>query len=385
MRPDDGVVVEGVVGVVARPAGRHLDAFERRDPVCQHGPHLALPQIGVHGQVVRLDGMVDVGFAAGHVGVAVAAHVHARRVDGEGEWLVEWFGCLEDVGEALARFDGEVEAGHLGHPCCSGAGGVHHGSAGDGRTGIEGDADDPSVSLVDVGDGGLVVGDPVALGVGAEGVEHRAAVEVPLVDRVVAAADDVVEVVEGERRSEFVAIQDPSRCAPGRLQLLVRLENAGKRRVGGEIEVAEIVGGELRNIGAVEPRRERADELRRELADPDVDLVGELLSDTAVGRRRRAVLVGRVAFDDEDGAIESGFSRQPPGGRRAHHRSTHDDDVVVLVQLCHGEIPSFTLRCGSSSWIDGAVTGCSPDDGRSLRRPGRVRPGRRTPHHRGAP
>ena len=329
--------------------------------------------------------MVDVGPTAGQVRVAVTAYVHARRVNGEGEWLIEWFGCLEDVGETFARFDGEFEAGHLGYPCCSGAGSVHHGSAGDGRTGIEGDADDPSISLVDAGDGGPVVGDPIALGVRAEGVEHRAAVEISLVDRVVAAADDVVEVVEGERRSEFVAIQDPGRCAPGRLQLLVCLKEVGKRRVGGEIEVAEVVGGELWDFGAVEPRREGADELRRELADPDVDLVGELLSNTAVGRRRRAVLVGRVAFDDEDGAIESGFSRQPPGGRRAHHRSTHDHDVVVLAQLCHGEIPSFTLRCGSSSWIDVAVTGCSPDDGRSPRRPGRVRPGRRTRLHRGAP
>ena len=118
-----------------------------------------------------------------------------------------------------------------------------------------------------------MVGDPVALGVGAEGVEHRAAVEVPLVDRVVATADDVVEVVERERRSEFVAIQDPGRCAPGRLNLLVCLENASKRRISGEIKVAEVVGGELRDICVVEPRRERADELRRKLADPDVDLV----------------------------------------------------------------------------------------------------------------
>ena len=117
---NDGVVVEGVVGVVARPAGRHLDAFERRDPVCQHGPHLALPQIGVHGQVVRFDGMVDVGPTAGQVRAAVTAYVHARRVNGEGEWLIEWFGCLEDVGETFARFDGEFEAGHLGYPCCSG-------------------------------------------------------------------------------------------------------------------------------------------------------------------------------------------------------------------------------------------------------------------------
>ena len=110
-------------------------------------------------------------------------------------------------------------------------------------------------------------------------LEHGAEVEVALVDRSVRAADDVVELVEGVLVGDLVSGQQPGRGTQRGLHLLEIPQRNSARLRGGQVQVAEVVGEDLRHLGvATEMFPEVTHVVGGEAADLDVQRVRELLS-----------------------------------------------------------------------------------------------------------
>jgi len=329
MRPHHHVVVERVVGVVAGPLAGDLEAFEGRHAMGQHRPYLGFEDVMVHGEVVVVDGWVHIRGAAAHVGVAVAAHVDAGGVDGERQSGLERLGCVEDEGVSLARLDRQGGTRHPGHfdrtrPCgIDERVAVNPVARGQDRRGHT-----PSRN-VETDD---LVGDvlhAVLAGLAAPPIEHRARVEVALVGQVVAAADDVVDVVEGVGGLDLGRVHDASPRPQLRLDGLVAPEYLGEALVACEIHVAEVVGEDVGDLGiAAEALAEVPHEVRAEAGDLHVERVRELLAHAAVRVRGGCIRIARVAFDHQHRAVEAVAGGQRPGDRRPHDRSADDDHVV---------------------------------------------------------
>ena len=102
----------------------------------------------------------------------------------------------------------------------------------------------------------------------------------------------------------------------------------GATRLGREEEVAvldEVDLGDLAVHG--EESVQRLQELDAELADLHVERRAELHADARRRERGRRGAEGRVAFDDEDAAVEVRPAGEEGRDRRADDGATHDDDV----------------------------------------------------------
>ena len=134
VRADDGVLIEGVEGIVPDPRVDQLDPLELGHAAGQHRPDLVLPQpvIGCkvvvgHRRIVAL-----FGWAAGEVVAPVGAHVHPAGVDGQRQVLIQRLGGIKDKRVALARLHGQLCTDHARGFHCPGTAGVDHLPAGDG-------------------------------------------------------------------------------------------------------------------------------------------------------------------------------------------------------------------------------------------------------------
>src|SRR6516225_4388119 len=114
VRADDRVLVEPIVVVVTRPGVHGLDALEHRHTRRQPGPHHAVEE-GVI-DLFEVGGGRLLAFLrrlAAKEEAPLRAKPHARRIDGQRTKAQRWGGlaAIDDVDEALARLDREVEAG----------------------------------------------------------------------------------------------------------------------------------------------------------------------------------------------------------------------------------------------------------------------------------
>ena len=162
----------------------------RPSPRREHRPDVFLPEAVVHLEVVEFDSRVDVAVATGHVGVfAVLAKMHAGGVDRERQVAVERLLGGEDPGVALARFDRQADACHLGRAVGAWPGGVDHLATADGLTGGECHAVDAAAVRV-AGHLNHFVGDVLDTAftrLAPPPIEDRDAFPIAFVDRVDAA------------------------------------------------------------------------------------------------------------------------------------------------------------------------------------------------------
>ena len=171
----------------------------------------------------------------------------------------------------------------------------------------------------------------------ADALEQRPPVERPLAHSAEPTAGHLCRVHVGEPRREFVGAQH--RHVGARSDL-------GERFGPETLEVCLVVGEEqVAGAAKVERRRftfdldvvvEVLDEVDSELAELDVEFVGELFADAVLRTRRLGRVVGPVRFDHQNPTVEVGVLAEPVGNSAPHHRSTDADDVVALEELVAG-------------------------------------------------
>ena len=135
------------------------------------------------------------------------------------------------------------------------------------------------------------------------------------------------------------------------------LEHRGQHRLGRDQQVAILpethVGG-LAVDGKVVV--EMLDEFDAEQPDPHVLGRGELLPESARGLRRRGVLVGRVAFDDQHRPVEPRFASKKQRRGAAGDATPGDYNVVSVVSGIHAAIIPRVVRSAGT-----ALGGRRPD------------------------
>jgi hypothetical protein len=264
--------------------------------------------------------------------------VDAAGVDRQREVLVERVLRRGDEGVAAACLDRHGRAGHPGDVVGARAGRVDDRPDPELLPGGQGDRGDLRPGAADGDDVVLDVLHAVLAGLAAQPLDHGGRVELTFVHVVVAARDDVVQVVEGKALGDVGGRKDLRAGAARRLEALVALQDAGEVDRVGEVEVAEAADAELRHGRVVtEHRAEAVDELGRVLRDPHVDLGGELLAHAVVARRRRRVAQGGVALDDQHAAVEARQGAQVPGDRGPAGGPADDHDVVAALPRAGGD------------------------------------------------
>ena len=108
MRADDRVLIEGVIGVMSRPAVDQLDRFELWHTGGDDGPDLLLPDAVVLGEIVIGYGRIIIGRTAGKIIAPLRTHMHARGVDGEGKVAGQRLLGIKDEAVAFARLNWQV-------------------------------------------------------------------------------------------------------------------------------------------------------------------------------------------------------------------------------------------------------------------------------------
>ena len=261
----------------------------------------------------------------------VLAHVDARRVDGERQGPVQRPLGGEDVAQPLARLDRRGDPGHRRRRAAPRAGRVDDDAARDLLARREAHRLDPAAIRRQAHPHHRIgnVLHAARTGRAGEAGEQVVPVEIAFVAGVEAAADDVVQHVEGKARGDLVRREDGGARSLGRLHRLVGLQRGGESGIVSQIEVADLVQPQLRHlVPAAEPGAEIAHEFRAELRAAHIDRIRILLADAAVGERGGRLRVARVALDDEDAAGKARMLGQEPRGRRAVHRPADDDDIV---------------------------------------------------------
>ena len=88
------------------------------------------------------------------------------------------------------------------------------------------------------------------------------------------------------------------------LSLVIPLQNGGQIGIVGKAKIIEIAGTQLRHGRiAAQFLPKILDEIGRELADPDVDWIGDLLAHTAVGGAGLGLGKARIGFHHQHPAL----------------------------------------------------------------------------------
>ena len=208
------------------------------------------------------------GWTAGEVVAPVGAHVHPAGVDGQRQVLIQRLRGIKDKRVALARLHGQLRTDHARGFHRPGAAGVDHLPAGDGLSGRQphGVHGGPGRVEVHANDFVGAVFDPALARRTPPPVKDGRAVEIALVDRVVAAGDDVVELVERELRRDLLAAEHARARAEVRLDLLVLAQQVGEGLIVGQIEITEALQHDIRHpLVPAHEITEVPDEVRAEL------------------------------------------------------------------------------------------------------------------------
>ena len=333
-RSDHGVVVQRVVGVVARPRVGHTDPLERRYPVGQRRPDDLFPLlvadrevVGVHLHVVQRRG-------TGQVVGWFGPDVDSGGVDGQRQGRpVEGLAAGEHEGGADPGFHRQFQAGHFGDPPAPRPGTVHDPTTGHHVARRQLHVGDPPPTIL--GSGEPQVDHPVGevlhavvAGPLLEAPHQAVGIECALVPEAQAGSDQVLHEQVREPVGQIAGGQQGDLGTTGALHLVVLPQDV-HAVVGGQEQVAGLPEAQLRGfVFHLDVLVEVGEELGGEHRQPDVHRFGELVADAGLGQRRGGLLVGGVGLDDQHRAVVVGVLGQPVGQRAAHDGPTDDDCVV---------------------------------------------------------
>ena len=331
MRPQHGVLIERVIGIMADPVADHLDGIEARRTVPEGGPDDLFPQMQVGFEILGVAGAVIAGHGGGDP-LLVFRPDPVIAVDHQGRGGDAGIRRVDDKDGALARFDGDVEARHAQDLRGAGACGIDGGGAGDVTPLPQRDAGDAACGDGQARDG---IGDePRAelAGRGAEAAEEAHIVEEAFIAGAETGTRQIIGVQPGKARGRFLWRKDFRRRAVIALQgreIGQRLQAFGG---AGEEEIAVFAQGEVGDADIdAQMIGEVLDELDAVARDFHIHRVGELLADACRRQRGGGLGEGGIAFDDED--VDAGLHLFQPEGHGSAHDCPADHHDIRLHHL----------------------------------------------------
>ena len=303
--PDDEVLVERVVVVVATPGAGQLDRLEGRYAQRECRPYVLVEQFvvdfGVLGRRVPFGRGREVDDESRALGPEADTGLGDRQ-----RRLADWLPALEHVRAPFARLDRQLDTERFADlRCPRGAGRVDHDPASDAaRSGQRHPGDARAVAahrdhfVVDELDTQGPSLAPVCL-------EERVGVDVSLAAVAQESAGDVAGTEPRTARAQLIGGSEVN-VGPELALHRVAVEHRRQHRLGRGQKVAVLAETHIGRIAVdrevgVEP----LEEFDSEQPHPDILGGGELLSKSTRGLCRRGILIGRIAFDDQHRSIES--------------------------------------------------------------------------------
>lgn len=320
--PDEAVLVDGVVLVIAGPGVDETQTLQRRDAVGQRRPDQILEQ----GMVNRQRRIVRVARRRRRdtrdVVTPLGPQPDAARVDEEGT-AAQGLGGVDDEHRARAGPHRQVDPQHGGNRPCPGAGGIDHDVTSEALAVAQLDGGDPPPGPFRADELSGEVAGSLGDRLAPERAQQPIAIEPALAGAAKRGCADVLDGQPGKPRHECRRREQLDIGAMGKLEAMDVLE--GRHASGaGEEEIALLDKADGRALAV--DREELVgltQEGEAELSDRDVDRCAELLADRAGRQCRGCVRVGWIALDDDDVAGER-LTGQPIANRAAHGTAADD-------------------------------------------------------------
>src|SRR5258708_3794034 len=330
MGPDDAVLVERVVVVMAGPGACQLDRGKGRNALRQSRPNHLLPNTVCDLEVLAVGILVLRRRDAAHEALAFRPHEHAARIDHQRQCRLQALAAFEDIDEALLRHDREVEPGHRGKLAAMRAGGIHHHLGCDRRSAGQPDAGQAIALALETHD--LVGHIDRTLGprLAAKRLQQRIGIEPAFADEAERAGGDAADIEPRKALFQRPRLEDHVGGAEAALEAMIGLQH-GQPGLACQEEVAALEIGDLGGLAIDgEIVAEMLEEMHAEGRKPNILLGGELLADRAQGERGRGPCIGRVALDHQHAALRRVIGRQPIGAGAADRAAADDDDIIVF-------------------------------------------------------
>ena len=324
---DDCVLIESVVGVVAGPGRCPLDRREGRDAGGQRRPHDLLEPAVLDLEIEAIGILVLGRRDAADVLVALGADIDPAGVDQQGH-AAGPLAAIEDIDDALARADRQIDAGHRRDLGRAGATGIDEGAGPDllprGEMGapdagfVEGQPDDPVLDVFRAKRARLA----------AEGVQQGVGIEPALARQSERAEGDSPGRKPWETGGQRGRLQQGDVGPEGCLDRVVGFERrpAGLAR---QEQIPALVQADIRGL-AIDRQllRGGAQEVDPEERHLDIFPRRELLADRAARARGRAIGVAGIGLDHQDAPAEPPIGAEEIGNRAADHPAAGDHHIV---------------------------------------------------------